>query len=205
MKIVISGSRGLAKGIKDHLLHHDIRLLPKIECDIRDYAQVALAIENANNDMNGLDVLVNCAAVNHAGRIEDVNPEQIYETFQVNAIGALNLTKAAVHIMKPRGGGHIININSELGLRGAELQSLYSSSKWALRGASVSLAEELADFGIKVTNISLGSLDKTMLEDGRRGTQIGLQYIEVADIIDFIITLDKEIHVPEIGIRNVYS
>jgi len=82
---------------------------------------------------------------------------QIRAQMETNFFGALAVTKGAIPHFRARGSGTIVMISSASGLTGTPSQSLYSASKFALEGASESLAEELKPFGVRVLVVELGA------------------------------------------------
>ena len=104
-----------------------------------------------------LDILVNNAGYGLQAAAEEASDAQTRAMFEVNFFGPLDVIRAALPGLRAQGGGHIINISSVGGRTTAPLIGLYSASKFALEGLSLSLAMELAPFGIKVTSIAPGA------------------------------------------------
>lgn len=105
-----------------------------------------------------VDVLVNNAATNpHFGRLLDGEDSMWQKTIEVNIMGNIWLTGAAVEIMNQRGtGGKIINIASVNGLRPGTFQGIYSMTKAAVISLTQTLAMELAVDNIQVNAIAPG-------------------------------------------------
>lgn len=82
---------------------------------------------------------------------------QIRAQMETNFFGALAVTKGAIPTFREQRSGTIVMISSASGLTGTPSQSMYSASKFALEGASESIAEELAPFGIRILVIELGA------------------------------------------------
>ncbi len=80
--------------------------------------------------------------------------------------GLLNVTRAALPVMRTARGGRIFNLSSVAGMRGSEMGSLYCATKWAVEGFSEALALELAPFGITVTIIEPGPFRTDFLTPG---------------------------------------
>jgi sorbitol-6-phosphate 2-dehydrogenase len=221
MNIIVSGGgSGLGQELVRQLVNrghqvmalvHTERDFPEVGCtyrycDITSWQQVEAAVTDAKDLFGTVDVLINNAAVNYSGRIEDVLPENIQHIFNVNVVGALYLTKAVTRFMKQSGGGYILNINSQLGLKPDALQSLYGGSKWALHGITKILQAELSTFNIKVTGIYPGALEQTMAENGtHKAENDSVPYQELVDVVEFILNRGKEILIPEIGVKNTYG
>jgi NAD(P)-dependent dehydrogenase (short-subunit alcohol dehydrogenase family) len=119
--------------------------------DVTDKAAVDDAVAQAHTHFGRLDVVVNNAGYGLFGTIEEVSEEQARAQIETNLLGALWVTKAALPILREQGSGHIIQVSSIGGVNAFPTVGLYHASKWGLEGFSQALAQEVAEFGIKVT------------------------------------------------------
>jgi NAD(P)-dependent dehydrogenase (short-subunit alcohol dehydrogenase family) len=119
--------------------------------DVTDKATVDALVHKAHERFGRLDVVVNNAGYGLFGTIEEVSEEQARAQIETNLFGALWVTKAALPILREQGSGHIIQVSSIGGVNAFPTVGLYHASKWGLEGFSQSLAQEVAEFGIKVT------------------------------------------------------
>jgi NAD(P)-dependent dehydrogenase (short-subunit alcohol dehydrogenase family) len=99
-------------------------------------------------------VLVNNAGVALDNFVTKTSDERWRRVLDTNLSGPLYLIRAAVPVMKERGGGAILNIVSWSGLRGNVGQAAYSASKAGLYGLTLSMAKELGKFGIRVNALA---------------------------------------------------
>ena len=124
-------------------------------CDVTDEDEVRTMIEAAVELFGGLDVLVNTAGV--IGPIEtpaqDVSADDFRRVLDINVVGTFLPCKFAIPHLIKRGGGRIVNIAGTSGLRGYRNRVAYSSSKWAVRGLTRTLALELGRHDITVNTI----------------------------------------------------
>jgi NAD(P)-dependent dehydrogenase (short-subunit alcohol dehydrogenase family) len=127
--------------------------------DVTDSAGILRVISDAENRTGGLDVLVNNAGYCLIGSVEEITVEELRTLFDVNFFGAVSCIKAILPNFRERRSGHIINITSVSGLAPWAGTAAYGSSKYALEGFGQTLAQEMAEFGVKVTNIEPGGLD----------------------------------------------
>lgn len=131
--------------------------------------EVAALIERAREVFGGLDVLVNNAATNpHFGPLLDAQESQWDKTFEVNVKGYVHTARAAVPVMRERGGGAIVNIASVAGLVPHSGLGVYGVSKAAVIMLTKTLAAELAGEQIRVNAIAPG-LIKTRFSEALWG------------------------------------
>ena len=126
--------------------------------DVADTAAVNRAVETAEERMGGIDILVNNAGYGLVGAIEEVSLEEMRAQFEVNVFGALAVIQAVLPGMRARRSGRILNVTSVSGMSAWGGTGIYNASKFALTGATLALAQEVAEFGIKVTNVAPGGM-----------------------------------------------
>ena len=116
---------------------------------------------------NRIDILVNCAGVISKGSFEEITEEEYDRVMDINMKGTYFMSKAVCkHMMRNKVKGHILNVSSSSALRNA--WSPYQISKWAIKGFTKGLADEMISHGIVVNAIAPGPVATTMLgrEDG---------------------------------------
>lgn len=109
-----------------------------------------------------IDILVNNAGIVAFGPIVELSVEQIDHVLGTNVKGTILGLKHVGGKMCDAGRGAIVNVSSIDGLRGANSVSLYSSSKWAVRGLTKSAALEFGHRGVRVNSIHPGGVDTAM-------------------------------------------
>jgi NAD(P)-dependent dehydrogenase (short-subunit alcohol dehydrogenase family) len=124
-------------------------------CDVTNESDVQTLVAAAVERFGGLDIVVNTAGV--IGPIEtpaqDVSANDFRAVVDVNLVGTFLSCKAAIPHLIERGGGRIVNIAGTSGLRGYRNRVAYSSSKWAVRGLTRTLALELGRHNVTVNTI----------------------------------------------------
>jgi NAD(P)-dependent dehydrogenase (short-subunit alcohol dehydrogenase family) len=135
----------LAATYGDHLL--------PIQLDVNDRTADFAAVARAHDHFGRLDIVVNNAGYGQFGMIEELTEEEARAQMETNVFGALWVTQAALPFLRAQGGGHFLQVSSIGGISAFPNIGMYHASKWALEGFSQSLAQEVADFGIKVTLI----------------------------------------------------
>ena len=103
-----------------------------------------------------IDALVNNAGIGLDGPLEEMPLSDIRQVMETNFFGALRCMKAVVPSMRANGGGHVVNVTSVAGRIASAAQGAYCASKWALEAASEVLAQEVAQFGIRVAIVEPG-------------------------------------------------
>ena len=143
-----------------------------VPCDLTDREAVGDLVGAAEEQLGGLDVLVNNAGItrdNLALRLKDEDWETV---LQVNLAAAFRLARAALRGMMRQRWGRIINITSIVGVTGNPGQSNYAAAKAGMIGMSKSLAQEVASRGITVNCVAPGFIESPMtdaLSEERRG------------------------------------
>ncbi|MGN6610036.1 MAG: SDR family oxidoreductase [Jatrophihabitans sp.] len=141
--------------LKDLAETYGDRLLP-IALDVTDRAADFAAVQQAHEHFGRLDIVVNNAGYGHFGLVEELSEADVRSQLETNFFGALWVTQAALPILREQRSGHILQVSSIGGISAFPLVGAYHASKWALEGLSQALAQEVADFGIKVTLIEPG-------------------------------------------------
>lgn len=129
-----------------------------LTCDVADADQVSHTIDQALAAMGRLDVLVNCAAIDHTYAVEELSVAQWDQVININLRGCFLLSRAVVPHMRRQGGGHIVNVASTAAVRAWANASAYHASKWGLLGFSRSLGVEGRPYNIRVTSLIPGGM-----------------------------------------------
>jgi 3-oxoacyl-[acyl-carrier protein] reductase len=146
-----------------------------VRCDVTAEDQVRAMTAAVAARFGGIDILVNAAG--GTGPIEtsaqDYPAEQFRQILDLNVVGTFLPCKHAIPYLIARDGGTIVNIAGTSGLRGYRNRSGYSSSKWAVRGLTRTLALELGRHGITVNdvcpNVTNGArMDRIVAEKARK-------------------------------------
>jgi NAD(P)-dependent dehydrogenase (short-subunit alcohol dehydrogenase family) len=118
--------------------------------DVTKADQIAASVAAAKARFGRIDVLVNNAGVGYFAAIEESDDSEVRRMFEINFWGLANMTRAVLPGMRARRSGHIVNISSMGGVRGAPAVGYYNATKFGLEGLSEALAQETAPLGIKV-------------------------------------------------------
>jgi len=135
-----------------------------LELDVTNRADAVAAAQAAVDRFGRIDVLVNNAGNFFAGYFEELTPEQIERQLGTLLIGAMNVTRAVLPVMRKQRSGHIISISSTAGIVGFAFCSAYAAAKFGLEGWMESLQQEVAPFGITTTIVNPGFFRTELLE-----------------------------------------
>jgi NAD(P)-dependent dehydrogenase (short-subunit alcohol dehydrogenase family) len=131
----------------------------RLSVDVTDTAAAARAVQTAVDEFGALDVVVNNAGYANSAPIETGTDEDFRAQLETNLFGVVNITRAALPVLRSQGRGHIIQISSIVGRVGAQPGlAAYSTAKWGVEGFSEVLRAEVAEFGVRVTVIEPGGL-----------------------------------------------
>lgn len=124
--------------------------------DLCDPAQVADAFASVKARFGSVDILVNNAGVSSRASIYDYTVEEFDKLMNINLKAVFLCSQAAARIMKPQGGGVILNTSSMVSVYGQPAGCGYPATKFAVNGLTVSLARELAADHIRVNAVAPG-------------------------------------------------
>lgn len=121
-------------------------------------------VQTVGNRFGRIDVLVNCLGVLIPGSVTESTPETFERVIRVNLLSIFHGTRAVLPAMIRLQKGHIINVGSLGGIVPMPFETLYSATKFAVRGFSLSLNEELRGTGVCVSLVSPGPVRTRMLD-----------------------------------------
>jgi NAD(P)-dependent dehydrogenase (short-subunit alcohol dehydrogenase family) len=174
--LITGSSRGLGRALAEAVLAQGHRLIATarkpeqladlverygdrvraVALDVTDESAARAAVQAAVDGFGSLDVLVNNAGYGDLAPIEDTTLEDFRAQIETNLFGVINVTKAALPVMRRQGSGHIIQFASVGGRVGPIGRGAYAAAKFGVEGFSEVLAKEAGPLGIKVTIIEPG-------------------------------------------------
>jgi NAD(P)-dependent dehydrogenase (short-subunit alcohol dehydrogenase family) len=129
-----------------------------VALDVTDPAAARAAVAVAVEAFGRLDVVVNNAGYGNTASVEDMTDEDFREQVDTNLFGVVNVTKAALPVLREQGAGHVIQVSSVGGRTATPGLSAYQAAKFAVGGFSEALAQEVAPLGIRVTVLEPGGM-----------------------------------------------
>ena len=128
-------------------------------CDVRVEGEVEGLFRAADREFGGVDVLINNAGVGLFKNLEAMTLDEWNSVIETNVTGVFLCSRAAIPMMRRRGGGYIFNISSLAGKNAFPTASAYNASKFAVNGMSEALMQEVRYDGIRVSYIMPGSVN----------------------------------------------
>ena len=138
-----------------------LRVLP---LDVADQASIDAAVAEAG----AIDVLVNNAGIGWLNALEGTSMETIRRLFETNTFGTMAMTRAVLPGLRERRAGVIVNVTSSTTLKPLPLLSAYVASKAAVNAFTESLAEEIAQFGLRAHAVIPGQSSATAFASNAR-------------------------------------
>jgi len=127
-----------------------------VKLDVTNPAAATAAIAAAVDRFGRIDVLVNNAGNFYAGFFEEITPEDFRAQIETTMFGPINVTRAALPVLRAQRSGLLVTISSTAGIAGGEFLSAYAASKFGVEGWAESLAPEVAPFGIRTMIVEPG-------------------------------------------------
>ncbi|MDJ0363354.1 SDR family oxidoreductase [Rhodococcus sp. H29-C3] len=169
---VVATTRGTTLPITDPRL-------TVLQLDPANKAACHRTVEEIARTTGRLDVLVNNAGYGLVGAIEEATENEARAIIDVDLLGPLRLTQAALPVMRAQGAGDIVQISSVGGVGAMAFLGLYNAAKWGLEGFSEALAAEVAPMGIRVTLAEIGAMDTQWATAGMQFSQPLSEYDKV--------------------------
>jgi 3-hydroxy acid dehydrogenase/malonic semialdehyde reductase len=198
--VVAGGARRVDKIDADHAL----------ELDVSDAASCGTFVARALEVLGGLDVLVNAAGL-ALGRdpFWESSEEDERTVLETNVNGLIRMTRLCLAHL--RDGGHIVNIGSVAGRQAYEKGSLYVASKFAVRGFTYALREDLLGRPIRLTTVDPGLVETDFSRVRFRGDEEQAQSVyagveamtpaDIAECVLFALTRPPHVNVDELVVK----
>ncbi|GHO58114.1 oxidoreductase [Ktedonobacter robiniae] len=175
--LITGSSRGLGRSLAEAVLQHGDQLVATarkpeqlsdlavkygkqmrtIALDVTNPEQARAAVATAIEAFGRLDVVVNNAGYANVTTIEDASEEEWHAQLEANLWGVINVTRAALPVLRQQRSGHFLQVSSIGGRTTAAGLGPYQTAKWAVEGFSEVLSREVKHLGIKVTLVEPGS------------------------------------------------
>jgi len=160
--VLASGDRLVAtardpRRLEDLVKSHGARVRA-VALDVVDEKAAGAAVQAAVDAFGRLDAVVNNAGYGDVAPFEQLSPERFKAVMDTNFYGVVNVTRAALPVMRKQKCGWILQISSVGGRLALPGSAPYHAAKWAVGGFTEALAQEVAPFGVKVTALEPGGM-----------------------------------------------
>lgn len=149
-----------------------------MKCDITQPTDINALIAHTIKVYGRVDFFINSVGIIIPSRFDETSYEDIHKQINVNLIGAINCIKEIIPIMKEQEGGHIVTLSSLAGIVPETYSSIYTATKFALRGLNFTINIELHDQNIISSAIFPDSVDTPMLEYEARSGGSPLTFLD---------------------------
>jgi len=130
-----------------------------VVCDVSDDASVRAAVARVVEELGGLDVVVNNAGIGAAGTVADNDDEEWHRVLDVNVLGMVRVTRAALPHLRVSSAPAVVNTSSIAATAGLPQRALYSASKGAVLALTRAMAADHVREGIRVNCVNPGTAD----------------------------------------------
>jgi len=175
--------------------------------DLAEEESIKNLIKVTGEKFSRLDILVNNAGVTHSAKLEETATEDWQRCIRINSRAPFILCREALPMLRKAETGYIVNIASVVGVKGHPLQSAYTASKHALRGMTISLAEELRGSNVRIHLLCPGGVDTELIKMLRPDIKKDdlMQPDEIAELVLYLVTHKGNAVIDELHIRRAAS
>jgi len=165
-------------------------------CDIQKSDDLEKLVNLIVSDFNGVDILINDAGIwQKMMPVEEIKEDTINDVIGTNLVALINTTRLFIPILKNREEAAIINVVSKSGVVAQEGQSVYSASKYGVRGFTEVLRLDLKNSNIKVAGLYQGGINTEMFKKAGEdfSSDDFTNPADLADVVAYMLSLPKKI------------
>ncbi|GAB3563053.1 SDR family NAD(P)-dependent oxidoreductase [Spelaeicoccus albus] len=170
--IVTGGASGIGAAVASHIVARGgsvavLDLAPEnvappitaLKCDVSDDAAVRAAVSEAADTLGGIDIVVNNAGIGAQGTVETNDDAEWHRVFDINVIGMVRVSRAALPYLRQSDHASIVNTCSIAATAGLPERALYGASKGAVLSLTLNMAADHLREGIRVNCVNPGTAD----------------------------------------------
>jgi NAD(P)-dependent dehydrogenase (short-subunit alcohol dehydrogenase family) len=170
--LVTGGSSGIGAAVAARLIERGARVAildmqppagggaaRALSCDVTDDESVRRAVDSVAEEFGGLDVVVNNAGVGAQGTVEANDDDEWHRVLDVNLLGIVRVSRAALPHLRRSQHAAIVNISSVVAVVGVPERALYSATKGAVHSLTLAMAADHLREGVRVSCVSPGTAD----------------------------------------------
>jgi 3-oxoacyl-[acyl-carrier protein] reductase len=162
-----------------------------IVCDVTNEGDVKKLVKNSIKQLNGLDALINNAGFGYFDLLQNIDTQKFKDVLETNVVGAMLCGRECVpNISSKQNHGNIINVASTSALKGHQMGTAYSTSKWALRGMTECWRDELRQYNIRVMMVHPSEVQTNfVINSGRPKRELNPTKLEAQDVAHLIVSM----------------
>ncbi|EBA17559.1 3-ketoacyl-(acyl-carrier-protein) reductase [Roseobacter sp. SK209-2-6] len=172
--------------------------------DMTDAAALQSVVAEIEADFDGVDILVNNAGIWHkAGPLDTISDEMLIATVQTNLTGLMQLTKAVLPRLRSRDEAAILNVSSKSGVVAQAGQSVYTATKYGVRGFTDVLKEDEAESGVRVAGLYQSGTNTGMFVKAGEEVpnHIFTEPEDLADVVVFMLSRPAKLWMHEVRVE----
>jgi 3-oxoacyl-[acyl-carrier protein] reductase len=177
----------------------------EMTADVTRASEISSFVQNTQKSLGPIDILVNNAGVGWFGPTQEASEETWDSILDTNLKSVFLVSKAVAPGMIERKTGHIINIASLAGKNAFKNGGIYCASKWGLLGLTECMAEDLRQYGIRVSAVCPGTVATDFSPHTGKDPAKLLQSEDIAHAVEMIVTQSPQSFISEILIRPTFK
>jgi len=175
--VITGGAAGIGRAVAEHFSDLGARVAvidrdtpeglagaDALVADVTDQSKLNDVMKKVAGRFGGIDVLVNNAAISFVGTVEDGTEEEWHRVFDINVLGYVRATRAALPYLRKSKQPAIVNVSSCTATSGFTQRALYSATKGGVQSMSLAMAADLIREGIRVNCVSPGTVDTPFMD-----------------------------------------
>ncbi|MEX3314286.1 SDR family oxidoreductase [Sulfitobacter sp. PS-8MA] len=175
-----------------------------LTCDLQDPAAIADVAAQMRDSFGGLDILINNAGIWHkAGPLDTIAPEMLQATVQTNLTGLMQMTQALLPDLRENDAAIILNVVSKSGVVAQAGQSVYTATKYGVRGFTEVLKADEAETGVRVGGLYQSGTNTEMF--AKAGEEVPNHIFtepdDLADVVVFVLSRPPKLWIHDIRIE----
>ena len=173
-------------------------------CDMRDPDQIAATVAAISVDLGPVDIVINNAGIWHkAGPLDSIAPHIIEDTIATNLTGAIHLTRAFLPGLRDRPEAAILNVVSKSGVLAQAGQSVYTATKYGMRGFTDVLKEDEMQSGVRVAGLYQSGTNTGMFAKAGEDVpnHIFTEPDDLADVVVFMLSRPAKLWMHDVRVE----
>lgn len=206
--VLLGRDKAKLKEVENGCLENGAKKVDTYSFDISDRNSFAENLEKIKSEHKDISCLINCAGVwQKLGGIDQIKHNEIEKVIEVNLTGLIKITNTLLPVLRKQPQAVIINVSSRSGYLAQAGQTLYTASKFGVRGFTESLREDLKDTNIRVAGVYQSGTNTKMFEKAgedwpKERYQTFIPPSELAEVVAFMVSRTNQVWLPEVRIEN---